>query len=156
MTSDERHRAALAFWRDENAGDEQAQAALLIAQRKNFRPKTVVSLDEQRKARFTASLGSLPEVVAARALVAYHFAERRPMMEAFLDALGIAHEDGVIQEDIVVPDPATLTAAAAAIAERFPAAEVWLYLNTLVCQDPATWGNLRGAVDTLVPSPSGA
>lgn len=146
MTFEQRQQAALAFWRDENAGDDQLQAVLLIAQQKKFRPKTVVGLDEERKARHLASLGSLAEALAARALVAYHLADHRPMMGAFLDALGIAHEDGVIQEDRVAPDPAKLAPAAAAIAERFPAADVSLYLNTLLCQDPETWGALREVV----------
>src|SRR5437764_1625954 len=92
MTADQRLRAARAFWSDEEAVDDQIQAALLIADRKKFRPKTVVSLDLERKARHLASLPSLPDAMAARALIVYHLAEQRPMMGAFLDALGIAHE----------------------------------------------------------------
>ena len=42
--------------------------------------------------------------MAARALIVYHLAEQRPMMGAFLDALGIAHENGLIQEDAAKPD----------------------------------------------------
>ena len=34
MTPEQRQRAALAFWRDENATDDQVQAVLLIAQQK--------------------------------------------------------------------------------------------------------------------------
>ena len=147
MTSEQRQRAALAFWRDENAGDDQLQAVLLIAQQKKFRPKTVIGLDEDRKARHLATVANLPDALAARALVIYHLAERRPMMGAFLDALGIAHEDGVIPEDTVVPDPAKLAPAAAVLAQQFPAADVSLYLNTLLCQDPETWGSLRDVVE---------
>src|SRR5438034_29192 len=98
MTPEQRHRAALAFWRDETATDDQIQAVLLIAQQKKFRSKTVIGLDDERKARHLASLPTLPDSVAARVLVLYHLAEQRPMMGAFLDALGIAHEDGLIQE----------------------------------------------------------
>jgi hypothetical protein len=49
---------------------------------------------------------SLPEGLA-RALVVYHLAEQRALMGAFLDALGIAHENGLIQDDGVKPDPAS-------------------------------------------------
>ena len=45
MSADQRQRAARAFWSDEEAADDQVQAALLIAQQKKFRPKTVVALD---------------------------------------------------------------------------------------------------------------
>jgi hypothetical protein len=66
------------------------------------------------------------------------------MMAAFLDALGIAHENGLIQEDEVKPDAAKVAPAAAKIAVEFPAADVRIYLNTLLCQDPETWGALAG------------
>lgn len=142
MTLDQRVRAARAFWQDEQASDDQVQAVLLIAQQKKFRPKTVVSLDDERKARHLGSLTALPEGVAGRALIVYHLAEQRPMMSAFLDALGIAHEDGLIQEDVAAPDPAKVGPAVAQIAAQFAPADVSLYLNTLVCQDPETWGAL--------------
>src|ERR1700682_6235349 len=111
MTSEQRLRAARAFWADEEAANDQVQAALLIAQHKKFRAKTVLSLDDERKTRHLASLPSLPETIAARALVVYHLAEQRPMMGAFLDALGIAHENGLIQEDKVKPDTTKMAAA---------------------------------------------
>lgn len=142
MTAEQRLTAARAFWQDEQAADDQLQAALLIAQQKKFRPKTVVSLDAERKSRHLASLASLPEALAARALITYHLAEQRPMMGAFLDALGIGHENGVIQENEVKPDPQKVGAAATQIAAQYPAENVALYLSTLLCQDPDTWSAL--------------
>jgi hypothetical protein len=149
MTSEQKLKAAHAFWADDEATDDQVQAALLIAQAKKFRAKTVIGLDEERKAKHLASLPSLPETIAARALIGYHLTEQRPMMGAFLDALGIAHENGVIQEDEVKPDAAKLGPASDQIAKDFPAADVSLYLNTLLCQDPATWGGLQEVVERL-------
>src|SRR5881396_1805027 len=129
MTLEQRQRAARAFWSDTEATDDQVQAALLIAQQKKFRPKTVIGLDVERKARHLATIGPMPEQIAARALIVYHLAEQRPMMGAFLDALGITHENGVIQEDEVKPDAKKIPAAAAAIGTQFPADEVRIYLN---------------------------
>lgn len=146
MTLDERQRAARAFWRDESAGDDQIQAAMLISQQKKFRPKTVVALDDDRKARHLATLPNLPDTLAARALVTYHLAEQRQMMGAFLDALGIAHENGLIKDDEVKPDPGKIAAAAATLAQQFPPGDVSLYLSTLLCQDPDTWAGLRDVV----------
>jgi hypothetical protein len=115
---------------------------MLISQQKKFRPKTVLSLDKERKAKHFASLVTLPDALAARALVVYHLAEQRPMMAAFLDALGIAHENGLIQDDTVKPDPDKVGVAVKTIAGQFPAENVTLYLDTLMCQDPETWGAL--------------
>lgn len=142
MTSAKRLELARAFWLDEQAVDDQLQAVLYISQQKKFRPKTVVSLDEDRKARHLASIVSLPDSIVARALVAYHLAEQRPMMGAFLDALGIMHENGLIQDEGVTPDPAKVGPAAVKLAQEFPEENVSLYLNTLLCQDPGTWGLL--------------
>ena len=156
MTAEQRLRAAHAFWRDDEATAEQMQAALIIAQQMKFRPKTVIGLDEDRKARHLASLANLPEALAARLLISYHLAEQRPMMSAFLDAVGIAHDNGVIQEDAVTPDSAKVAAAAAAIARDYPAPDVSLYLSTLLWQDPAAWGALQEVSEVTAtgdPSP---
>jgi hypothetical protein len=144
MTLDQRTRAARAFWEDPEATDDQVQAAFLIAQQKKFRPKTVIGLDLERKAKHLASLGGVPDAMAARALIVYHLAEQRPMMGAFLDALGIKHENGLIDEEDVKPDAARIAPAAAQLAQQFPPEDVRIYLNTLLSQDPVTWGGLAG------------
>jgi len=102
----------------------------------------VNGLDLDRKTRHLATMPSLPDALAARALVVYHLAEHRAMMGAFLDALGIAHENGLIQEESVKPDAAKIGGAVDAISRQFPAEDVRLYLDTLLCQDPETWAAL--------------
>ena len=152
MTAGQRLKAAQAFWLDEEATNDQVQAVMLISQQKKFRPKSVIGLDLDRKSKHLASLVTLPEAVAARVLIGYHLAEQRPMMGRFLDALGIAHVEGLIKDDDVKPDAAKIREAVSAIAADFPAEDVSLYLNTLFCQDPETWGALddveeRRAID---------
>ena len=147
MTPDQRIRAARAFWAEETATDDQIQAALLIAQIKKFRPKFVLGLDDERRAKHLASLVAMPEALAARALVVYHLAEQREMMGVFLDALGLEHDNGLIEENEAKPDPAKMDAAVAAITAKFPAEDVSLYLATLVCQDPETWGTLSSSAE---------
>jgi hypothetical protein len=156
MTVEQRMRAAQAFWADPDATDDQVQAALLIAQQKKFRPKTVIALDLDRKARHLATLAAVPDQIAGRALIVYHLAEHRPMMGAFLDALGIAHENGLIQEDEAKPAAEKIAPAAAQIAQQYPAEDVSIYLNTLLCQDPETWGALKDVPQTQGASGLGA
>ncbi len=146
MTPDQRQRAARAFWSDPDARADHLQAVMLIAQQKKFRPKTINGLDVDRRARHLATLPSLPDALAARALVIYHLTEQRPMMGAFLDALGIAHENGLIQEDTVKPDPDKIAPATETLRQQFPADDVALYLETLYSQDPETWGALESQV----------
>jgi hypothetical protein len=142
MTPEQRLQAARGFWTEEQTTDDQIQAIMLISQQKKFRPKTVLALDDERKAKHFASLVTLPDPMAARALVIYHLAAQREMMGAFLDALGIAHENGLIQDDGVKPAPERIGPAVQLISERYPAEHVALYLDTLLCQDPDTWGAL--------------
>jgi hypothetical protein len=140
MTGEQRLRAARALWNDAEARAEQVQAAGIIAQQLKFRPKTVASLDNEKKARYLTNVVNVPDELAAKLLVAYHFAEQKPMMSAFLDAIGVAHENGLIKDDAGAPDPARVAGAATAIATSYPAEDVAVYLNTLLWQDPETWG----------------
>jgi len=146
LSPERRLQAAEAFWRDENAGLEQAEAIATIAQRIKFRAKSVLALSVEKKARHLVSLTAVSELLAARLLVAYHLAHQRPMMASFLDAVGIAHEDGLIaDEDITPPSADTLKAAAQKLSNQYPKDDVALYLATLTWQDPETWGELAGA-----------
>src|SRR5689334_17897876 len=120
MTADQRLRAARAFWAEEQAADDQIQAVMLIAQQKKFRPKFVLGLDDERRAKHLATMLSLPEALAARALVVYHLAEQREMMGTFLDALGLKHENGLIEDDEAKPEPEKVEPAVATIAEKYP------------------------------------
>jgi hypothetical protein len=144
MSPELRQQAAKAFWLDEEATDDQVQAVFLIAQQKKFRPKFVLGLDIDRKARHLATLGSLPDAIAARVLIVYHLAEQRPMMGAFLDALGIKHEEGLITEESPsAPETATLDAAVKTLSGAYPKEDVARYFWTLLWQDPETWGGLK-------------
>jgi hypothetical protein len=149
MTGAQRLASARAFWTDDDAIDDQVQAALLIARQKKFRPKTVIELDIDRKSKHLASLATVPDSIAGRALVLYHLADQRALMGRFLDGLGIEHENGLIKEDSAKPEAARLAPAAADLAREFPADDVRLYLTTLLCQDPDTWGDLDEIVKGL-------
>jgi hypothetical protein len=143
MTTAQRLRAAQALWANEEAAADQKQAVQLIAKQFKLRPKTANGLDVERKARYLAGVPEVPEEMAAHLLIVYHLADQRPLMGAFLDALGIAHDNGMIDGDAPAPDPSKVTGAVDAIKSRFPAEDVALYLDTLLLQDPGTWGGLQ-------------
>jgi hypothetical protein len=141
---DTRMAAASAFWTDEQAALEQAEAVALIARQIKFRPKSVLTLPVERKAKHLAGLAQVSDLLAARLLVAYHLQHQRPMMARFLDELGIPHEDGLITEEAPkAPEPETLDKGAKALAAEFPKTDVACYFWTLLWQDPDTWGGLK-------------
>ena len=143
LPPDRKMLAADAFWQDDNAAAEQAEAVVMIAQRIKFRTRSVQTLPRDKKSRHLVNLGAVSEMVAARLLVAYHLHHQRAMMAAFLDALGITHEDGLIaDEELEPPSADRLRQAAQAIGTSHPAEDVSLYLATLMWQDPETWAGL--------------
>jgi hypothetical protein len=145
MPIDLRVAAASAFWSDEQAALEQAEAIALVARQIKFRPKSVQSLSVDKKAKHLAGLTQVSDLLAARLVISYHLEHQRPMMGAFLDALGIAHEDGLIKDETpAAPDAATLDKGVAALTAGYPRTDVARYFWALLWQDPETWGGLKG------------
>jgi len=139
--------AARAFWEssDEASRTEQMEAIVALARHMKFRPQSMQAMPADRRAKYLAQLPAITDSIAARALVAYHLAHQRPMMGTFLDALGIAHDDGLITaENVEPPARAALADAAANLTRAYPSEDVSLYLNTLHAQDPQTWNGLSG------------
>jgi hypothetical protein len=150
MPLERRIDAAGLFWEDEHSADQQIEAVAALATHMKFRPRSVIGLAPDKRAKYLAQLPTISDTIAARALVNYHLERQRPMMSAFLDLLGIPHENGLIaDENVVKPDAAQVQAAATELATKFAPDEVSLYLATLVSQDPETWDAL---IDVAQPA----
>jgi hypothetical protein len=129
--------AAMLFWDDEQSAEQQMEAVAALATHMKFRPRSVVALAPDRRAKYLAQLPTISDTIAARALVAYHLERQRAMMGAFLDALGIAHENGLITgENVSKPEPGKVSAAAKELSTTYPAEDASLYNATLVSHDP--------------------
>jgi hypothetical protein len=147
LSAERRLAAAELFWSDDQSTEQQIEAVGALASHMKFRPKSVISLPLDRKAKYLSTLPSVSDTIAARALVNYHLERQRPMMGAFLDMLGIAHENGLInEENTIKPDAVKLKSAAADLSSQYPKEDVALYFSTLVSQDPETWGALADVV----------
>jgi hypothetical protein len=143
MSAERRMAAAEVFWADEQSTEQQIEAVGALAGHMKFRPKSVISLPLEKKVKYLATLPNVSDTVAARALVNYHLEHQRPMMVAFLDLLGITHDNGLInEENVTKPDAQKFKTAAADLSAKFPKEDVILYFSTLVSQDPETWGGL--------------
>ncbi len=149
MSEEQKLRAAEAFWRESDAVEQQIQAMALLAQTLKARPKFVAGLTVERKAKHLARFANMPDVLAARLLVSYHLGHQRPMMGAFLDLLGIKHDNGLIADD---PDGGLhvekLDEGVESLRGAYPAEDVRLYFATLLAQDPETWEGLRKYLGT--------
>ena len=151
LPAERRVAAAELFWADEQSAEQQIEAIAAIATHMKFRTKTLFGLSLEKKSKYLSTLPNISDSIAARALVNYHLERQRPMMGAFLDSLGIVHEDGLIsEENTVKPDPEKLKTAAAELMGKFPPDDVTLYFSTLVSQDPDTWGALAESAGVKV------
>ena len=143
MSESQKIRAAEAFWRESDGVEQQVEAMSLLARKLKARPRYIQGLPVEKKAQHLAHYPGMPDLLAARMLISYHLAYQRPMMAAFLDALGIAHDNGLITEDPGSPISAEqMATGVSALEQGYPAADVQLYFGTLVAQDPETWGAL--------------
>jgi hypothetical protein len=143
LEKDERLAAARAFWA-EPAREVFGTAVEKIAQTRRMRPQTVLKMPEGERAGALAGILDPGEPVAASLLVSLHLAERRPLLGAFLDALKLPHENGVLSDE-EDSGPVSLDAAreaVAAIRDGHAPRQLEVYLNTLWLQDPERWSSL--------------
>jgi len=144
LPAEERRRAAEAFFKE--PAPELAGAALdALVKARRLRPQAARALAPEAQASILATVHDPGEPLAQGLLVALHMADRRPLLRAFLDALSLPHEDGVLDEETDPGGPIDDAAAAKARAalSTFPPHEVEVYLNTLWLQDPDRWAALN-------------
>jgi hypothetical protein len=151
LTPDERLAAAKGFFAE--PARELAAAALgVLANARNMRPQAARSLAPEAQARILASVLEPGEPLAQGLLVSLHLADRRALLAAFLDALAIPHDNGVLTEEEgqaappLAPDKARQAIEALA---SFPRAQVLTYVNTLLLQDAERWAALEHAEEWI-------
>jgi len=104
------------------------------------------ALATDAQAQILATVLDPGEALAQGLLVALHLSERRPLLVAFLDALGLAHDEGVLKDEGESPPVDGEKAGAAVRAlQAFSREHVETYLNTLWLQDPDRWAALAAA-----------
>jgi hypothetical protein len=147
LTPTEKTEAITACLNDDENGWVKNSTRTAVAAALKFRPQTVATWPRAKLVSEAARLPLDDAQLLSAYIVDLHLGHRRPMMGAFLDALGIENDEGRIDsEKVEVPqqDPAKLAAAADALVAKFPADEVATYFLTLLLQDSAVWAGLIG------------
>ncbi|MBK5256930.1 MAG: hypothetical protein JJE39_12930 [Vicinamibacteria bacterium] len=121
----------------------RASVIAVVAEARKMRAVAVRKLQADVQARIIATVRDPGEVLASSLLVALHLGPRKPMLVAFLDALGLPHEDGILKDEATEPIAlGELKKGCAALASEPPAA-IRTYLNTLWLQDPGRWAHAK-------------
>jgi hypothetical protein len=156
------HPTATRLWKSLSPDDRLLAAAALFAEpapeliglaigalvrARHLRPQAARSLAPDAQARILATVLDPGEPLAQGLLVGLHLAERRSLLGAFLDALALPHDDGILKEEADAAPPVGEPAAREAIRALagFPPEQVRTYLNTLWLQDPERWRALEAA-----------
>jgi hypothetical protein len=147
LSPDERLAAANAFFK-EPSPEVVGMALGAIVRARHMRPQAARALAPEAQARILATVLDPGETLASSLLVSLHLAERRPLLGAFLDAVGLPHENGVLkEEDEGAPLEETQVRKGLEALAAFPPSQVETYLNTLWLQDPERWGVLPKMMD---------
>jgi hypothetical protein len=149
LTPEERTAAVSAALSDDENGWVKTTTRGAIAAALKFRPQTVATWPRQKLVAEATRLPLDDVQLLSAYLVDLHLGNRRPMMAAFLDAVGVPHTDGGIDTEAAGPievAPETLHAAADQLVQRFPIDDVVTYFLTLLLQDAEAWG---GAISWL-------
>lgn len=119
----------------------RASVIAVVAEARKMRPVAARKLPPDAQARIVATVRDPGEILASSLLVALHLGPRKTMLVAFLDALGLPHEDGILKDEateaISLED---LKKGCAALSAESPSA-IRIYLNTLWLQDSTRWAN---------------
>lgn len=145
LSPEERTLGIAAALADDENGWVKTTTRGAVASALRFRPQTVATWPRPKLVSEAARLPLDDVQLLSAYLIDLHLGHRRPMMAAFLDALGIANENGRIDSEtteVGPQDAAKVRAAADAVAARFPADEVVTYFLTLMLQDAGVWAGL--------------
>lgn len=159
LDGETRLAAARALYRrDWGEASTRREADLSIAAAMRFRDAAVRQLPVDRRVQYLAKMRIPTDGLASSLLMALHLEERAALLGAFLDALDIPHEGGLIDEDHEVDPPTdeAISAASTALFEGFPAAEVETYLASLVAMDAETWAGVARALESRKNTPAGS
>jgi hypothetical protein len=151
LEREDRLAAARAFW--EHPTEEAAVAAAReVVQILHARPQAFHKIPIEQRVRAVAGLAHPPDALADALLLSLHVGDRRELLSDFLDAAGIPHEEGMIPDDVELPDLDEATARQALETLRtkgYAPAMVRLYWNALWLQDPERWQALETVAGEL-------
>jgi hypothetical protein len=119
----------------------------IVAKGGGFRVKTVAGYSREQLAKEVVRLNAQSENDEVDLLQALYLEVRPEIQIAFLDACGVKHEDGAIDESVVVPYASAETVEKAAAALRTQFGDDGLhYLRTCARYNGAAWPGLDALV----------
>lgn len=116
-----------------------------VAQARNLRPAFFERTPRASRHTTMASMLAKPrlELMAGNLVREWLMKEQTPMLADFMDALGIPHKDGAVDDLPPTVEEAKLQAGIDKLLSKYPAEEVIVYLNAFYTMNQIQWPNLE-------------
>ena len=116
-----------------------------VAEARKLRPAFLERTPRATRHASMVSILARPrlELIAANVLREWLMKQQVPMLADFLNALGIAHKDGAVEDLPATVDDEKLRGAVEALLAKYPAEEIAIYLNAFYTMNDVRWPNLE-------------
>jgi hypothetical protein len=155
LTLQEREDACLAFWQGTDSLSREAQPRVLrdLAAALRFREVFLKRTPPVEKARHLRRLVDSPALrqYADEVLRSWLLVRKNAILICFVEAQGMAHTGGLIDDQVAKPDVASLRKGIAAIRAQFPPRDVALYMSVMLAAGGEFWTGLKDAVEAEWP-----
>ena len=152
----EERRAATAACLATHA-DSRVQLNRVVAEARNFRPDTVRKWPEEKICGAMRFMSLRDSALASRLLQCHHVPGQRTMVAGFLDDLGVAHTEGLVESLAAVDaDEDVIRSAVGKLVTEYGARATAVYMLTLRVFDAPAGATGRACLKALVEAGPGA
>jgi hypothetical protein len=156
LTLAEKDDACLVFWEGKDTFSRDAQPRVLqqLAARLKFREVALKRLPPREKARYLRWQADSPALrhLCDDLLRSWMVSRKKPILVCFVEAQGLKHADGIIDDNAPAPTPAAVQQGVRAVRDGFPPREAALYLGFMLAAGGEYWTGLQAAVEAEVPT----
>ena len=155
LTPAEKEDACLSFWEGADTFSRDAQPKVLqeLAAALRFRESFLKRVKPLEKARHLRRLMDTPTLrhLCDDVFRSWLVSRKAPMLVCFVEAQGMAHAGGIIEDTVTSPDAETLRKGVRAVRDKFPARDVSLYMGVMLAAGGDFWVGLSDAIEAEIP-----
>jgi hypothetical protein len=155
LTPAEKEDACLALWEGTDTFSRDAQPKVLkeLATALRFREMFLKRLKPVERARHLRRLLDTPTLrhLCDDVFRSWMVARKTPMLIAFVEAQGMAHSEGIVDDTAKAPSVETLQKGVRAVRDQFPPRDVALYMGVMLVAGGDFWAGLPEAVEAEIP-----
>ncbi|MEI6563739.1 MAG: hypothetical protein WCO42_05455 [bacterium] len=156
LTLAEKEDACLAFLegKDTFSRDALPRVTQELAGVLKFREAFLKRLPPREKARHLRRMADSPTLrhVCDDLLRSWVVSRKNPMLVCFVEAQGLKHTDGILDDSVTAPSLDSVKKGVRAVRDQFPPREVALYMGVMLTVGGDFWTGLAEAVDSEFPA----